>query len=348
MVSTPKAPDPYATAAAQGQINKQTAIQQSELNNVNQITPYGSVTYKQTGTGADGIPTFTATTQLSEPMQNLVNSNISNAQGSSNLEGQLQGNAASTLSQPLNLGWNATEANLDQLGRNTIDPQIQQQQNQMNQQLADQGITPGSEAWNTAQTNFNNSRAAAYNNLYLQGHNTAVNDLEAQYNSPLNALNALRSGSQVSQPGVGQTAQTAQTGIQPANLAGLVEQNYQNQVANSSASMGGMFGLGGALLGGLTNGGAGGFGASLLGGLLAASDETMKTDIKKLGKDPESGLTMYAYRYKGDPKSYPKTVGPMAQEIEKLDPSMIHHFGGKKVVEMRGAVGRAFGMGGRA
>ena len=39
-----------------------------------------------------------------------------------------------------------------------------------------------------------------------------------------------------------------------------------------------------------------------------ASDKSMKTDITKLGKDPDTKLPMYAYRYKGDPKSYPKVV----------------------------------------
>ena len=249
MVSTPKAPDPTATAAAQGAINKQTAIAQTELNNQNQVTPYGSISYNQTGTASDGTPQFTATTQLSQPMQSLVDSNIANAQGNSNLEGQLQQNAASTLSQPLNLGWSATEANLDALGRQTIDPQMQQQKDALTQQLASQGVTQGSEAWNNAMTNQNNAQAAAYNNLYLTGHQQAVNDLTQQYNSPLNALTALQSGSQVSQPGVGQTASTAQTGIQPANYAGLVQQNYQNQLTQSNAALGGLFGLGGSLIG---------------------------------------------------------------------------------------------------
>ena len=35
-----------------------------------------------------------------------------------------------------------------------------------------------------------------------------------------------------------------------------------------------------------------------------SSDREEKTDIKKLGK--QGGLDMYAYRYKGDPKTYPK------------------------------------------
>ena len=50
--------------------------------------------------------------------------------------------------------------------------------------------------------------------------------------------------------------------------------------------------------------------------MLFGSDRTLKTDIKRIGRDPTTGLSMYSYRYKGDPKTYPKVVGPMAQEVE--------------------------------
>jgi hypothetical protein len=72
----------------------------------------------------------------------------------------------------------------------------------------------------------------------------------------------------------------------------------------------------------------------LLAGLPFFSDEDEKTDIKKLGKDPVTGIDLYAYRYKDDPKSYPKVVGPMAQDIEKLLPGAVSEIGGKKVVGM--------------
>jgi hypothetical protein len=62
------------------------------------------------------------------------------------------------------------------------------------------------------------------------------------------------------------------------------------------------------------------------------SDRNEKTDIEKLGKDPNTGLDMYAYRYKNDPKTYPKVVGPMAQDIEKTFPNSTKKIGGKLVV----------------
>jgi len=81
-------------------------------------------------------------------------------------------------------------------------------------------------------------------------------------------------------------------------------------------------------------------GNPLIGGFLGgastmfgSSDPSMKTDIQKVGKDKETGLNMYSYRYKGDPKTYPKVVGPMADEIQKKYPDKVKRIGGKLAVE---------------
>jgi hypothetical protein len=60
---------------------------------------------------------------------------------------------------------------------------------------------------------------------------------------------------------------------------------------------------------------------------------------------------MKAFRYKGDPKSYPKVVGPMAQDVQKKYPGLVTKIGGKKAIRplapamapgrMRGALARA-------
>ena len=47
----PAAPDPAKTAAAQTASNKETAYWNAALNNVNQVTPYGNLTYAQTAGG---------------------------------------------------------------------------------------------------------------------------------------------------------------------------------------------------------------------------------------------------------------------------------------------------------
>jgi hypothetical protein len=83
-------------------------------------------------------------------------------------------------------------------------------------------------------------------------------------------------------------------------------------------------------------------GMQTLGSMFMGSDETMKTDITKLGKDKTTGLQMHAFRYKGDPKTYPKVVGPMAQEVESKFPGMTKKQGGKLTVDPR--VAKAAGV----
>jgi hypothetical protein len=68
-------------------------------------------------------------------------------------------------------------------------------------------------------------------------------------------------------------------------------------------------------------------------GLGMMSDRNEKTDIKRVGEDPKTGLPLYAYRYKGDSKTYPKIVGPMAQDVEKFFPGSTDKAGGKLYIK---------------
>jgi hypothetical protein len=77
-------------------------------------------------------------------------------------------------------------------------------------------------------------------------------------------------------------------------------------------------------------GSAAGGGSGLL-GLLALSDRNTKTDITKL---TDGEIPLYSYRYKDDPKTYPKVVGPMAQDIEKKYPKAIKKVGRHKAVDI--------------
>ena len=74
-----------------------------------------------------------------------------------------------------------------------------------------------------------------------------------------------------------------------------------------------------------------GLSASTLAALLSDPDE--KTDKRKIGVDEDTGLTIWSYRYKGDPKTYPKMVGPMADEIEEKYPDAVVEVGGRLAVK---------------
>lgn len=72
---------------------------------------------------------------------------------------------------------------------------------------------------------------------------------------------------------------------------------------------------------------------SIFGSLAKLSDRTMKTDIAKVGMHP-TGLPIYSYRYKGDPKTYPKMVGPMAQDVrKKFGPAAAPRIGNKLAID---------------
>jgi hypothetical protein len=60
---------------------------------------------------------------------------------------------------------------------------------------------------------------------------------------------------------------------------------------------------------------------------LFASDRHLKTDIAKIGVHAPTGLPMYSYRYKGDPKSYPKVTGPMAEDAMQVAPHAVRTLG---------------------
>lgn len=98
---------------------------------------------------------------------------------------------------------------------------------------------------------------------------------------------------------------------------------------NSASPLQSILGFGSTILGAKTAGGG-----SIAASLLGLSDEREKTDIQKLGKDPETGLQLYSYRYKGDPKTYPKMTGPMAQEVEDAYPGSTRNVGGRMAVPL--------------
>ncbi|MCP1270572.1 hypothetical protein [Acetobacter cerevisiae] len=107
MVSSPKAPDPYATADAQSQYNQNTAVTQQLLNMTDQVTPYGNVTYTPNGTTSitspDGktyqVPRFTQTTTLNPEQQSTLNQTQTAANNIAQTANSLSSSGLSSLGQ---------------------------------------------------------------------------------------------------------------------------------------------------------------------------------------------------------------------------------------------------------
>lgn len=278
--SAPAAPDPVATAKAQGDMNQNTATTQQLLNMVNQTGPDGSISYNQTGSnsfvGADGktysVPQFTQTTSLSPTAQGIFDINNQTKTNLAGIGRDQSAKIGALLGTNLKLGNEATEARLMELGSARLDPKFAKDEEAMRTRLSNQGIAPGSAAYKAEMDNFNYGKNDAYNQLFLTGRGQANQELMAERNAPINEISALLSGTQISNPSYGGAPQTQVGGV---DYTGMVNNNYnaqmqqyQSQLSQNNAAMGGMFGLagtlGGAALGGPLGAKAGGF----LGGLM--------------------------------------------------------------------------------
>lgn len=248
MVSSPKAPDPAKTAAAQSASNRDTALSQQLLNFVDQQGPYGGLKYDQTGTNSyvDSltgktvtVPKFTATTTLSPQQQAILDQTQAAELNLGTIANERSNFLKDYLAKPFDVNA-ATEQKLNDLGRARLDPRFAEQQEALRTQLINSGIRPGSAAYTSALRDFEANRNDAYNQLALTGRQQAFNEATYERSQPLNEIGALLSGSQVQQF---QPINTPQTSVGGVDYTGLVNQKYQSKLANSQAKMGGLFGL---------------------------------------------------------------------------------------------------------
>jgi len=311
----PTPPDPKETASAQTGTNISTALANAQLGNVNQYGPDGSVTYSESGfktikdptSGSTyNIPRYTQTTSLSPQQQAIKDQNDAASLNLGKLANQQSSFLGDYMSKPIDLDNEATESRLFDLGRKRLDPAIAQRDEDLRSRLANQGIKAGSAAYDREMNNFNQGTNDAYNQLLLSGRSQAVQEALTERNQPLNEIIGLMGGTQVGVPQFG--AGTNQPTLPTVDYAGLVNENYNqklgiyNQKSQAQQGiMGGLFGLGGKLIG--------------------LSDKRAKKDIKPVGE--MAGHKLYSYTYKkgmGDGKPH---VGVMAQEVAKTRPDAV-------------------------
>ena len=257
----PKPPDPVKTGAAQTATNIGTAVAGSFLNNVDQFTPQGSLTYGQTGTyeftdpvsgESYDIPTFSATQAYSPDQQALYDQSNQTRLGLSQLAGDQTERIQGIMSEPWNPDTSQIEGRLFDMGQQLMDPVWQERNAQLEQKLANQGIQQGSAAWDSEMRAVNDARSREDLNLMFGGRGQALAELQAIRNQPINEISALMSGSQVSQPN---WISPSQTSLPATDYAGLMNNNYNQQLAGYNAEqaatgnlLGGLFKLGGSFL----------------------------------------------------------------------------------------------------
>lgn len=281
--STPAAPDPNATDQAQTASNQATALYNFGLSNPNANTPLGDISYS-VDTSNPSEPTSTADISLSPAEQQIFNTNTSNIQQQGQTAGTALQNVNNLLNTPYNLEGNvsATPSQTDMQGdlqnvenanyqqqEQYLDPEFQQGQSQLQSQLANQGIAPGSNAYTTAMNNLNLQKQQAYGNAQesavqagageqaTQSATALANQAQQaqlytqQYQEPLNLYSSLMSGTSPTMPSFSSynpsTAAPTNTEAaqQMATNANLNTYNAQTSSANSTSS--GLFGLGSSL-----------------------------------------------------------------------------------------------------
>jgi hypothetical protein len=243
---------PFIQAAqANAYGNLKGAQAATSANRLNQNTAYGGLNYQQTGTDQYGNPTYSVNQTLAPEFQGTFSNLAQNVQ-----------NASQT---PLDTGmasWDKATGLINE----RLQPQIQRENEASDAQLANQGIMPGSQAYNTAKTLLAQQHNDLSNQAQLAGlsaQNQFFNQGVTASNLPLAQLGAFKSAttptyvSPYQQQGVAGPDYLTAYGLQNQN--NIAQQNLQTNQNN--AMLNGLGGLGSSLIAGGTGAG------SVLGGL---------------------------------------------------------------------------------
>jgi len=308
-MKAPKAADPVATASAQMGQNVLSANANTIAQSGNVTNPYGTRTSQ-----IEYVPTLNP---LTGQMENVARNNVTEtlSAGQQAIFDQNQGS-------DLNLATygNQQTEKLKELGGtpfsyNTGDHEQwfaknydalnaegnSQSDEALRSRLANQGIKVGSAAYDREMKAQSAGQAQARLQALMNAQGQGFQQAQATRNQWFNEPLAISSGTQIQTPSfnpasAGNVATTDFAGIQAASDAQKMQRWQANQ-----ANLGGLF--------------------SGVGSLFALSDRRAKTDIKAVGT--VKGQKVYEYRYKGQDKSTPKTIGVMAQEVAAKVPEAV-------------------------
>lgn len=310
------APQNFGQAAQQTAQGSQQAVnQQTQANRPNQSSPFASTQWTQ-GPGGQ----WQQNTQFNGPLGGLSDS--------------LQQQAAQAMGQPFSLGGlpaltdgaAAREQAINAAygsATSRLDPAFQQREQQLRTQLQQQGLAPGSEAYEQAVAGLGRERTDAYNQAMNSAIGQGTQAGQALFNQSLagrqNALaEALRARGQAFGELQGLQGLTQQQNFMGAGLAqspdylgaaGLQGQQDWQRYAFDQQQLSDIIG-GGAQLAG-----------SLLPFFL--SDERAKTDIRYTGRNLH-GVPMATWRYRpeyGDPSV--THHGVIAQDVQQILPEHV-------------------------
>ena len=317
--SAPEPPPPtdYEGAArAESAGSAQAALGSNVMAHPNIYSPLGSQTWEQSGVfsvpsigGNPGfdIPMWNQNIELSPEQQGLYNSNTALSQNLLDATGSSLDQARLSLGRPMsmkdvnqvyNKSYKAQTARLD--------PQWTQNEGMQEQQLANQGLVPGGEAYDNAMRTFNEGKNDAYSQARLQAIQTMPQTFQMQAATrmqPLNELNALRTGNQAQMPQFQPSQYSGMQGPQLLNAANMqnnaAQTQYGQQLGASNSFMSGLMDLAGAGM-----------------QAYAMSDRRLKSNVTRIGT--YMGMGIYSYRIGGRDE-----VGVMADEVLDAKPEAV-------------------------
>lgn len=307
--SPPALQSPGTTANVQAGLNTTAAEQTQAGSAVNQNNPFGSINQTQTGVDQYGNPTYTTNTTLSPAEQELL--------GLQQAGGMEAGAGAAGLLSGANYGATNPTADIGNLTSGLMgqteqqfqgyeQPFFNQQTEALQSQLANQGLTPGNPAYDTAINNLRQSQGQTTSGFLSQMEPQAFSQAQSLYQEPASMATSLASlpGAQPqlpteqTVPGLNVAAPNYEGDVSAYNTAEM--QAYQAQ----QALMGNVFSGLGQLGGGLAK-------------LAIPSDRRLKRDIQRVGTMFD-GTAVYRYRMGGR-----WHLGLMADEVQKYAPEAV-------------------------
>ncbi len=258
-LKSPKQPDPYETASAQSRANIDALNESARLNRYNTYSPFGSTEWDKP---TDDPSTWSQRIQLSAPQQqqldqqNQINTGLGDiALGRLSMIPTSEFDLSSARELPTDFSQQAQEieqATYDR-AQQLMSPGFEDRERQLRTRLANQGLPIGSEAYEREMRNFRQSRgeadlAAALDSvgagrmeqsrlfgLTQAARQQDISDSLLERNQSINELAALIGGrSGIQAPQAPMTAQYQQS---PVNIAGLLQDDYNQDLQKHNQEM---------------------------------------------------------------------------------------------------------------
>lgn len=308
--SSPASPTQVAQAQTGANV---AAIQESaKVNAIDQQSPWGSTTYTR---DSNGVPTKQTITLDPAGQQFFNTSNVIKNSLADKAKGYLNYLPTDKFTGPGDTAGDAVANALYQRKLAMVQPELDRAQNALNVQLSDRGIPIGSEIYNGEQDRLAKSRGDTLASLSQdatlaggQEYDRQLQDALTLRNQPFNEVSAFIQGAPAMPTPQFQATPNYQ--VQAPDINAITNSYYNQQNANNSALSSGLFGLGSAAI-----------------GLL--SDRRAKTGIKRVGTT-DGGIPIYRFRYKS---GGPVQIGVMAQDVEKIVPAAVIEQNGVKYVD---------------